>query len=68
MSPAHPSGAFAEDLRSVRPEVVDGIMGLFLASHGLAAQPEGTTPTETPDAEAGDEAICEDVLLDAFRP
>jgi hypothetical protein len=65
MSPAHPAGAFAPDLRSVRPEVVDGIMGLFLAAHGLAATAEGTA-TETPDPE--DEAICEDVLLDAFRP
>jgi hypothetical protein len=65
MSPAHPTGAFAEDLRSVRPEVVDGIMGLFLAAHGLADRPEGKQ-AETPDPE--DEAICEDVLLDAFRP
>lgn len=65
MSPAHPAGAFAPDLRSVRPEVVDGIMDLFLAAHGLTATAEGTA-TETPDPE--DEAICEDVLLDAFRP
>lgn len=65
MSPAHPSGAFGPDLRSVRPEVVEGIMGLFLASHGLAPQPEGAA-AETLDPD--DEAICEDVLLDAFRP
>lgn len=65
MSPAHPAGAFCPDLRSVRPEVVDGIMGLFLAAHGLAPQPDGDK-AETPDPE--DEAICEDVLLDAFRP
>lgn len=65
MSPAHPAGAFAPDLRSVRPEVVEGIMGLFLAAHGLAPTPEGAA-SETPDPE--DEAICEDVLLDAFRP
>jgi hypothetical protein len=65
MSPAHASGAFAPDLRSVRPEVVEGIMGLFLASHGLSAQPEAAA-AETPDPE--DDPICEDVLLDAFRP
>jgi len=65
MSPAHPAGAFAPDLRNVRPEVVDGIMALFLAAHGLSPQPDGT-PIETPAPE--DEAICEDVLLDAFRP
>lgn len=64
MSPAHPTGAFAPDLRSVRPEVVEGIMALFLAAHGL-------TPTaqDQPDEDAAaEEAVCEDVLLDAFRP
>jgi hypothetical protein len=68
MSPAHPTGAFAPDLRSVRPEVVEGIMALFLAAHGLAP----AAPTDAPDEGAAegaeDEAICEDVLLDAFRP
>lgn len=66
MSPVHPGGAFAPDLRSIRPEVVEGIMGVFLAAHGLSPQPEGT------QAEGGgvdaDAAICEDILLDAFRP
>ncbi|NKX44201.1 GSCFA domain-containing protein [Roseibacterium sp. KMU-115] len=66
MSPAHPSGAFTGDLRSVRPEVVEGIMGLFLAAHGLAPLPEAGAPAGTPDA--ADAAICEDILLDAFRP
>lgn len=65
MSPAHPSGAFAPDLRSVRSEVVDRIMALFLAAHGLAEAPE--SPAVAPDW-AEDEAICEDILLDAFRP
>jgi hypothetical protein len=64
MSPAHPTGAFAPDLRSVRPEVVEAIMALFLAAHGLPP----AAPTDAPDARAEDEAICEDVLLDAFRP
>jgi len=65
MSPAHPSGAFAEDLRSVRPEVVEGIMALFLAAHGLVPQGEGPA-VESLDPQ--DDAVCEDVLLDAFRP
>lgn len=65
MSPAHPAGAFAEDLRSVRPEVVDGIMALFLASHGLAPAPEGVAEDV---GDISDDAVCEDVLLDAFRP
>lgn len=66
MSPAHQGGAFAPDLRSVRPEVVAGIMGLFLAAHGLAATPPATTDDEGHEGTA--EAICEDILLDAFRP
>ncbi len=64
MSPAHTGGAFAPDLRSVRPEVVEGVMGLFLAAHGIA--PGGETETDAPRSE--DDAICEDVLLDAFQP
>ncbi|MDG3042059.1 GSCFA domain-containing protein [Roseicyclus marinus] len=69
MSPAHPAGAFASDLRSVRPEVVDGIMELFLKAHGLTAEPIPSAPTDG-DGEGGDGdgALCEDVLLDAFRP
>jgi hypothetical protein len=65
MSPAHRAGAFAEDLRSVRPEVVEGIMALFLAAHGLAP-PHGGVSEDV--ADPVDDAVCEDVLLDAFRP
>jgi hypothetical protein len=65
MSPAHPAGAFAEDLRSVRPEVVDAIMALYLAAHGMAPTPEAMV-ADVPDTL--DDAVCEDVLLDAFRP
>lgn len=64
MSPAHPKGAFAADLRSVRPEVVDGIMALFLAAHGLSPAAQAIAAEDR----AADDAICEDVLLDAFRP
>jgi hypothetical protein len=69
MSPAHQTGAFAPDLRSVRPEVVAGIMGLFLSAHGLSPSADGS-PAPLPDAPegVGDDAICEDILLDAFRP
>jgi len=66
-SPAHRGGAFAEDLRSVRPEVVDAIMALFLEAHGLAPASEAVAAADIADTSA-DEAICEDVLLDAFRP
>lgn len=65
MSPAHAGGAFGPDLRSVRPEVVDGIMALFLASHGLAPAPEGVAEDV---GDMSDDALCEEALLDAFRP
>jgi hypothetical protein len=44
MSPAHPSGAFAPDLRSVRPDVADLFMALRLAVQGtiFVPQPDGT--------------------------
>ena len=64
-SPAHTRSPFAEDLRSVRPEIVARIMQSFLAAHGLT-QADSATPT--PDIAPQDDAICEDILLDAFRP
>lgn len=66
-SPAHPYSPFAEDLRSVRPEIVARIMQTFLASHGLseADLPEASVSLS---AAHSDDAICEDILLDAFRP
>jgi hypothetical protein len=66
MSPAHPHGAFGPDLRSVRPEVVEGIMALFLAAHGLV--PGADAPVIDGAGAAAEDAICEDILLDAFRP
>ena len=66
MSPAHPAGAFGPDLRSVRPEVVEGIMALFLGAHGMAPAPMGQHGDQVVDSM--DDALCEDVLLDAFRP
>lgn len=65
-SPAHPQRVFADDLRSVRPEIVAQIMQTFLASHGLAAQESPEAPS--PNADPQDDAICEDILLDAFAP
>jgi len=64
-SPAHPTAPFEADLRSVRPEIVQGIMRSFLGAHGLGDQ----VPDQATDAlDAADEAVCEDVLLEAFRP
>lgn len=68
-SPAHPQSVFADDLRSVRPEIVGQIMQTFLKAHDLG---EGSSAEleerPAPNANPEDEAICEDILLDAFAP
>lgn len=69
-SPAHPQSVFADDLRSVRPEIVTQIMQCFLSAHGLRGE-EGAAAAEEPSAPnvpPEDDAICEDILLDAFAP
>ena len=66
-TPAHPNGAFASDLRSVRPEIVDTIMATFLAAHGLRDAPKAEA-AGAGAADTDDTAICEDILLDAFAP
>lgn len=66
MSPAHDPGPFTEDLRTVRPDVVDAVTGIFLAAHGLSNE-DAPVAGDTAQAEA-EEAACEDILLDAFRP
>ncbi len=66
-SPAHTTSPFAEDLRSVRPEIVAQIMQTFLAAHNLGIVPPGSEDT-APNADPADDAICEDILLDAFAP
>ncbi|QXT39300.1 GSCFA domain-containing protein [Gymnodinialimonas ceratoperidinii] len=69
-SPAHPRSPFAEDLRSVRPEIVAQIMQTFLAAHGLGGAPDAAaSPNPTnPSTESESDAVCEDILLDAFAP
>lgn len=72
-SPAHPQSAFADDLRSVRPEIVAQIMQTFLKAQDLAPQDscEEGLPEEERAAEGAstqEDAICEDILLDAFAP
>jgi len=65
MSPAQTGGAFADDLRSVRPEVVSAIMSRFLAAHGLT---QAAAHTPSPELDPQDDVICEEALLEAFRP
>lgn len=71
-SPAHPQSVFAGDLRSVRPEIVAQIMQTFLAAHGLGEDGLGGTPMaeerSISNDDPQDDAICEDILLDAFAP
>lgn len=73
-SPAHETRPFADDLRTIKPQVVSQIMGAFLAAHGLGPEgrgEEGSAEPEEPLALAADpqgDAICEDILLDAFAP
>lgn len=73
-SPAHPRSVFADDLRSVRPEIVAQIMQTFLSAHGLAPADNGEEASPEAEerlaqnADPEGEAICEDILLDAFRP
>lgn len=61
---------FADNLRSVRPERVGEIMQVFLRAHG--ATPDSKTEeqptgfTETPGT--NDDDLCEDLLLETFRP
>lgn len=71
-SPAHPHSVFADDLRSVQPEIVAQIMQTFLSAHGLSdtCEEAATEAKEgrAPNADPEGDAICEDMLLDAFRP
>lgn len=59
---------FAEDMRQPAPEGVETALSLFRAAHGAESPlaPVAAEPASPPGDE--DEAACEDILLDAFRP
>lgn len=72
-NPAARGRFFAANLRNVTPAGVAAVMGVFLASQGLAlpgASAGGPQAGAAPAAadDDGDPAACEDALLDAFRP
>lgn len=68
-NPAARGRFFEPNLRSVSAEGVDLVMQTFLAAHGLAALPPRPEPKAQPPAEdPADDLICEEALLDAFRP
>ncbi|GAA3877342.1 GSCFA domain-containing protein [Celeribacter arenosi] len=69
----HASGemAFAQNRRSVRPEMVARVMDVFLRAHGLEPSEQGPKPSfdasEPQDADEEDALVCEEALLDAMR-
>ncbi len=70
---AQAKGAFyADNLRHVRPEGVATAMAAFFAEHDAqdaraAAAPSMPKPA-APSSSGEDDAVCEDILLDAFAP
>lgn len=66
--PAARGRFFSDNLRSVTPEGVDHVMANFLAAHGLTALPTPDRPDPGPEADEADILICEEALLEAFRP
>lgn len=62
---------FDSNHRTVRPEGVEAVMRMFFAQHDsvateqIAPQPK---PTADEKDKADDEAVCEEVLLEAFAP
>lgn len=67
MHPALASDPFEVNLRTVRPEVVDRVMALFLDAHGLLddVPPVGSGRLDE-DQEEGDDLVCDELLLQAF--
>lgn len=68
-APASGGPWFAENMRSVRPEGVEKVMGIFLNAHGLLDTPPPPVDAPTDDAPQDgedDDLICEELLLQAF--
>ncbi|OWU84627.1 hypothetical protein ATO6_13300 [Oceanicola sp. 22II-s10i] len=69
-----PFGArmYEDNLRSVRREAVDTVMSCFFGAHpalGPVSRPAALVAPADPEAEARDDVICEEAMLDAFaRP
>ncbi|MDR1576771.1 MAG: GSCFA domain-containing protein [Deltaproteobacteria bacterium] len=64
-------GAFAENLRQVKPELIKFVMSRFLAAHGFNPQNNLTQPPLSHqeiliEEKSGDE-ICDEILLEAFN-
>ncbi|MGJ8544513.1 MAG: GSCFA domain-containing protein [Sulfitobacter sp.] len=58
---------FAGNMRSVTPEGVANAMRVFFDQHDPAGDAQTAQPAAPlPDAETGDDLVCEELLLDAF--
>lgn len=67
-NPAAKGRFFAANLRSVTQEGVDLVMAQFLQAHGLAPLPAGPEPNHPTPPDDADDLICEEALVEAFRP
>jgi hypothetical protein len=67
-NPAARGRFYAPNLRSVTVEGVAAVMATFLAAQGLAAAAPAAAPAAVAEDAAEDAVICEDALLEAFRP
>lgn len=68
----HPASGgpwFAPNLRSVTPEGVARVMDIFLTAQGLATAAASETPAEVPESDdEADDLVCDELLLESFRP
>lgn len=65
-NPAARGRFFRPNLREVTAEGVETVMRCFLAAHGLALPARPRRAPET-GADAADDVICDEILLEAFR-
>lgn len=66
-NPAARGRFFQSNLRNVTTEGVTAVMDVFLDAHGLSAE-IGAPEPPIDDADGSGAVICEEALLDAFRP
>lgn len=66
MHPGLSTDPFEANLRTVRPEIVDRVMALFLDAHDLLDGVPAAEPTKDRAEEDGDDTSCDELLLQAF--
>ena len=57
---------FEPNLRTVRPKGVQVVMKIFFAEQGIVVGPRKEKKLQKDEERVQDQAVCEDVLLDAF--